>query len=53
MGALIQIARLQRRKAGKMEAVLLDEAFEMKFSHPGSEAVHAASVVRATLGNPA
>jgi hypothetical protein len=48
-----QFERMDCRKAGKMELVLLDESLEMKFIERRSEIVHAMRAVGATLGDSA
>jgi hypothetical protein len=48
-----QFARMDCRKAGKMELVLLDESLEMKFIERRSEIVPAKRAVGATLGDSA
>lgn len=48
-----QFARMDCRKAGKMELVLLDESLEMQFIERRSEFVHAKRAVGATLGDSA
>jgi hypothetical protein len=53
MDDLPQFARMDGRKAGKMELVLLDEGLGMKFIERRSEIVHAKRAVGATLGDSA
>jgi hypothetical protein len=53
MAASRQFARMNWRKAGKMEMVSLDEEFRMKFIDRKGEIVRAVCAVGATLGDSA